>query len=128
MALLKIETLDTDVRLGLWKIEEQEEDLIRDYSWLSDITERLKVVRSAQRRLEVLAIYALLYELTSDKALRITHDLYGCPHVLDYYIGISQVVLPINLYVMTSLLPLLLTSLLIGVQKKPFINTFQSNS
>ena len=90
MALLKIETLDTDVRLGLWKIEEQEEDLIRDYFWLSDITKRLKVVRSAQRRLEILAIYALLYELTNDKALRITHDLYGCPHVLDYYIGISH--------------------------------------
>ena len=90
MALLKIETLDTDVRLGLWKIEEQEEDLIRDYSWLSDITERLKVVRSAQRRLEILAIYALLFELTNNKTLQITHDLYGCPHVSDHHVGISH--------------------------------------
>ena len=90
MALLKIETLDTDVRLGLWKIEENEEDLIREYSWLSDITERLKVVRSAQRRIEILAIYALLYELAHDKALRITHDLYGCPYVSGYHIGISH--------------------------------------
>ena len=90
MALVIREDLSDEVQLGLWKIEEKEAYFLRSYPWLQSLFDGILGMRSEQRRAEILSVYALLYEMTHDADLRISHDERGCPYIPHYRISISH--------------------------------------
>lgn len=88
MPLLIIESLSTDVRLGLWAIEECEDDILRDYPSLTTIVD--KGMRSQARRLERLAVAALVSEMTGIACPQIRHRENGAPVIEGFHISISH--------------------------------------
>ena len=88
MPLLIIESLSTDVRLGLWAIEESEDDILRDYPSLTTIVD--KGMRSQARRLERLAVAALVSEMTGIACPQIRHRENGAPVIEGFHISISH--------------------------------------
>lgn len=90
MPLIKIEAVAPDVRLGLWKIEETIELFFAANPHLQDLCSRLSDYQSASRRLEILATYSLLFAMTNNSRLSITHYPNGKPHVEGYHVSISH--------------------------------------
>ena len=73
MALLRNQCLNGDVYLALWTLDEDESYFFSTYPFLLKLKEELSSVGSKQRRLEKLATRALLYEITGNQDLVITH-------------------------------------------------------
>ena len=90
MPLIKIEAVAPDVRLGLWKIEETIELFFAANPHLQDLCSRLSDYQSTSRRLEILATYGLLFAMTNNSRLSITHYPNGKPHVEGYHVSISH--------------------------------------
>lgn len=90
MALIKINSIADDVQLGLWKIEESCDDFFIRYPFLEDYKAMLDKKACESRKLEFLAIRALLYEMTKDVFLEIRHDERGKPVLRGYHISISH--------------------------------------
>jgi phosphopantetheinyl transferase len=90
MALMAIENLAEDVRLGMWKIEETPEEMVQSHASLQPVYENLEQYRSDVRKMEKLSIYALLFEMTGDESLRITYNPVSKPLVEGYRISISH--------------------------------------
>lgn len=90
MALISIETLAEDVRLGMWRIEETPEEMVHSNPFLKPIYDNLEKYRSDVRKMEKLSIYALLFEMTGNNKLRITYNPVSKPLVEGYNIGISH--------------------------------------
>jgi len=90
MALISIETLAEDVRLGMWRIEETPDEMVCSTPSLQPVYDNLERYRSDVRKMEKLSIYALLFEMTGNKELRITYNSASKPLVEGYNISISH--------------------------------------
>jgi 4'-phosphopantetheinyl transferase EntD len=92
MALLSIRHLWDDVNLGIWAIEETVEQLFEQYPHLKDLKVYLdEKYKNEGRKKEILAIRALLYEMTHEESSkRISHEPSGKPLLKGYFISISH--------------------------------------
>lgn len=86
MALLFINEIDKDVRLGVWMMEEN-----LNYEQFASLPfyDRLMSL-SENRRKETASVYSLLFVMTGNKNLVIGHEPSGKPYVDGYKIGISH--------------------------------------
>lgn len=86
MALLFINEIDKDVRLGVWEMEEdlnyEQFASLPFYNGLMSLSE--------SRRKETASVYSLLFVMTGNKNLVIGHETSGKPYVEGYKIGISH--------------------------------------
>lgn len=92
MALLSIRHLWDDVNLGIWVIEETVEQLFEQYPHLKDLKVYLdEKYKNEGRKKEILAVRALLYEMTHEESSkRISHEPSGKPLLKGYFISISH--------------------------------------
>lgn len=91
MALLQVRTLAPKVRLGLWRIEETEEQLLALLGGSESMAmQEVKNYRSSCRRIEVLAVRALLWAMTGQRDSCILHGSAGQPLLEGQYISISH--------------------------------------
>lgn len=92
MALLSIRHLWNDVNLGIWAIEETVEQLFEQYPHLKDLKVYLdEKYKNEGRKKEILAVRALLYEMTHEESSkRISHEPSGKPLLKGYFISISH--------------------------------------
>lgn len=86
MALLFINEIDKDVRLGVWKMEE---DLNYEQFASLPFYDRLMSLSDGRRK-ETASVYSLLFVMTGNKNLVIGHEPSGKPYVEGYKIGISH--------------------------------------
>lgn len=86
MALLFINEIDKDVRLGVWEMEEN-----LNYEKFASLPfyDRLMCL-SENRRKETASVYSLLFAMTGNRNLVIGHEPSGKPYVEGYKIGISH--------------------------------------
>lgn len=86
MALLFINEIDKDVRLGVWEMEEN-----LNYEQFASLSfyDRLMSL-SENRRKETASVYSLLFAMTGNRNLVIGHEPSGKPYVEGYKIGISH--------------------------------------
>ena len=86
MALLFINEIDKDVRLGVWEMEEN-----LNYEKFASLPfyDRLMSL-SENRRKETGSVYSLLFAMTGNRHLVIGHEPSGKPYVDGYKIGISH--------------------------------------
>lgn len=87
MGVLFIRKLSSHSVLGVWKIEESEQQITHVYPHLSAVVEPY---RNATRRVEKLSVYALLYAMQPDPAILITHNQDGKPQLEGYSISVSD--------------------------------------
>ena len=92
MALLSIRHLWDDVNLGIWAIEETVEQLFEQYPHLKDLKVYLdEKYKNEGRKKEILAVRALLYEMTHEESSKcILHEPSGKPLLKGYFISISH--------------------------------------
>lgn len=90
MPILQQQQVGT-VRWAVWQIDESEAQLRQLFSLSQAEEDRLKDFTAPHRRLEWLAVRALLYRI-SDKELEICYNENGKPYIADgsYHIGISH--------------------------------------
>ncbi len=77
-------TFDSDARVCLWQITETEDEL----QALTEID--LSHLHSPSRRLETLAVHAMLRQVTGRRGLVIGHDENGRPTLPDCHISVSH--------------------------------------
>lgn len=87
MGVLFIRKLSSHSVLGVWKIEETEQQITHVYPHLSAVVEPY---RNTPRRVEKLSVYALLYAMQPDPAILITHNQDGKPQLEGYSISVSD--------------------------------------
>lgn len=92
MALLSFRHLWDDVNLGIWAIEETVEQLFEQYPHLKDLKVYLdEKYKNEGRKKEILAVRALLYEMTHEESSKcISHEPSGKPLLKGYFISISH--------------------------------------
>ena len=78
MPLISVEEVLPNVRLGLWRIEESVNTFFSLYPDLEVLKGEIDGYGSVQRRLEVLAVRALLYCMTAS-SVELYHDKSGKP-------------------------------------------------
>lgn len=88
MPLVFIKDIDTDTRLGLWKIADE---LHADEVCPQMVCEELKR-KCARRQKETAAVYALLHTMTGRKDLVIGHNADGKPTLDGYIISVSHTI------------------------------------
>lgn len=88
MPLVFIKDIDTDTRLGLWKIADE---LHADEVCPQMVCEELKR-KCARRQKETAAVYALLHAITGRKDLTIGHNADGKPTLDGYIISVSHTI------------------------------------
>lgn len=88
MGLIRVTTVAEGVRLGLWKIEETEAGLLAGYPFIAPSI--VDGITSESRRREILAVRALLFSMTDDPSLAITHNIVGAPVISNGHISISH--------------------------------------
>lgn len=86
MALLFINEIDKDVRLGVW---EMDEDLNYEQFASLPFYDRLMSLSDGRRK-ETASVYSLLFAMTGNRNLVIGHEPSGKPYVEGYKIGISH--------------------------------------
>lgn len=79
--------ISSDVRLGLWRIEETASQILSLYPRLDFILSDYKAGHSQQ---EKSSVYALLYAMMEVDNLRIDHEKSGKPILEGYHISISD--------------------------------------
>lgn len=86
MALLFINEIDKDVRLGVWEMEEN-----LNYEKFASLPfyDRLMSLSDGRRK-ETASVYSLLFAMTGNRNLVIGHEPSGKPYVEGYKIGISH--------------------------------------
>ena len=87
MALISIEEVCTGVRLGLWRMEEEPEELLSGFPHLRLLEMPYKY---PARQKEFLCVRALLLAMTGDPTLRIEHTESGRPIVKGWQVSISH--------------------------------------
>ena len=90
MPLITLEKVGPDIRLGLWAIESSIAELLAQEAALLPIFNGMQNIHSSSRKLEKLAVYALLFSMVDDKSLRILHDTSSRPALKGYNISISH--------------------------------------
>ena len=88
MPLVFIKDIDTDTRLGLWKIADE---LHADEVCPQMVCENLKR-KCTRRQKETAAVYALLHAMTGRKDLVIGHNTDGKPTLDGYIISVSHTI------------------------------------
>ena len=88
MPLIFIKNINTDTRLGLWKIADE---LHIDEVCPQMVCEELKH-KCCKRQKETAAVYALLHAMTGKTDLVINHNHDGKPTLKGYYISVSHTV------------------------------------
>lgn len=98
MALLFINEIDKDVRLGVWEMEEN-----LNYEQFASLPfyDRLMGL-SENRRKETASVYSLLFAMTGNRNLVIGHEPSGKPYVEGYKIGISHTKAFVSVILSTS--------------------------
>jgi phosphopantetheinyl transferase len=90
MPVVYIKEVTPDVKLGLWKIEETALQFLSDSLGMRELFDsEISSYKSDSRRQEKLAVYSLLWKMTSSK-IRISHNEDGKPIVDGYNISISH--------------------------------------
>lgn len=90
MSLMFIEEVAPGVELGAWSMDESVEDLFSCNAVSVSLRKEIDVVRSAQRRLEMASVHALVYHIFG-KDMQIRHDGDGKPCLCNgFNIGISH--------------------------------------
>jgi len=90
MPVVYIKEVAPDVKLGLWKIEEDVLQFLSDSSDMSKLFDvEISAYKSDVRRLEKLAVYSLLWKMTNSKVI-VSHNEDGKPIVEGYIISISH--------------------------------------
>lgn len=86
MALLFINEINKDVRLGVWEMEEN-----LNYEQFASLPfyDRLMSLSDGRRK-ETASVYSLLFAMTGNRNLVIGHEPSGKPYVEGYKIGISH--------------------------------------
>ncbi|MCO6025807.1 4'-phosphopantetheinyl transferase superfamily protein [Prevotella cerevisiae] len=93
MALLATRSLGPDIFLGLWAIQETEEEFFRMEPELSALRQFcFEHYHSQARRLEFLAVRALVHRLVPEEPLTIGHEESGKPTLSGWSISISHTV------------------------------------
>lgn len=87
MALISIEEVCKGVRLGLWRMEEEPEELLSGFPHLRLLEMPYKY---PARKKEFLCVRALLLAMTGDPKLRIDHAESGQPIVEGWQVSISH--------------------------------------
>ena len=87
MALLFQKNINSDVVIGIWRIEESVEELSLMFPHLDFV---ISQYGSLKRKQEVLCTYALLYQMTGNEKLLIEHGSLGNPLVSGFFISISH--------------------------------------
>lgn len=87
MSLIARLDITKNTLLGVWKMDDSEDELLALYPHLR---KEVECFSSAARRMERLSVYALLYELTGNSALVISHNEDGKPYVEGYRVSISH--------------------------------------
>ena len=77
MPLLSVEEVAPGVRLGVWKTVETVDEFFAEYPCLSFLKPKVLCFAAEQRRIEVLAVYSLLYGMGITESL--LHDGNGKP-------------------------------------------------
>lgn len=90
MPIVSVERIGKDVQMGLWRMEETAEALVAAHPQLESVLDLAAAYHSPARRLEVLAVHALLFQLTGDATLRVGHDERGVPLVPGWQISLSH--------------------------------------
>ena len=90
MPVVYIKEVAPDVKLGLWKIEEDVLQFLSDFSDMKKLFDsEISLYKSDSRRREQLAVYSLLWKMTNCK-IRVLHNEDGKPIVNGYNISISH--------------------------------------
>lgn len=90
MSLMFIEKVAPGVELGAWSMDESVEELFSCNAVSVSLRKEFVAVRSAQRRLEVASVHALVYHIFG-KDMQIRHDGDGKPCLCNgFNIGISH--------------------------------------
>jgi 4'-phosphopantetheinyl transferase EntD len=90
MPVVYIKEIAPDVKLGLWKIEENVSQFISQSSDMRKLFDtEISVYKSDSRKYEKLAVYSLLWKMTNSRIL-ISHNENGKPIVDGYNISISH--------------------------------------
>ena len=87
MALIFRDEIAGEAVIGIWKIEEDENEVLSRYPHLADI---VKPYARSERRMEKLAAYLLLYSLQTDAHLLISHNAEGKPLLDGWHISVSD--------------------------------------
>lgn len=90
MPLISNRLIEPDVRLGLWAIQEDPEEFLRMSPRFERLIEESQSYKSKARRQERLAVYALVYAMTGDDSLVITHKPSAQPHIEGWNVSISH--------------------------------------
>lgn len=88
MALLFTKELEDKSKIGVWKIDESEEELVDISSTPSDELEEISYIKSESLRKQKLAVRALLNELFEEKVYLSHHDN-GKPYIENCVTNIS---------------------------------------
>ena len=90
MSLMFIEKVAPGVELGAWSMDESVEELFSCNAVSVSLRKEFVAVRSAQRRLEMASVHALVYHIFG-KDMQIRHDGDGKPCLCNgFNIGISH--------------------------------------
>ena len=90
MALLKIDNLRSGTILGTWRIEETVSEMLAMMPSLGKLQHVLDSYSRDARRLEVLSVHALIYIMTGDESLVVSHNEDGLPLLDGWHVSISH--------------------------------------
>lgn len=90
MALLKMDNLRSGTILGTWRIEETVSEMLAMMPSLGKLQHVLDSYSRDARRLEVLSVHALIYIMTGDESLVVSHNEDGHPLLDGWHVGISH--------------------------------------
>ena len=90
MSLISIENITSDVKLGIWRIEETIDELLAYDVRLSKVIPFLSTCRHQARLCEKLTVYELVFLLTNGTATEIRHYQNGKPYIKGWNISISD--------------------------------------
>ncbi|MBQ9533332.1 MAG: 4'-phosphopantetheinyl transferase superfamily protein [Prevotella sp.] len=87
MALIFHDVIAEEAVIGVWKIEEDEKEVLSQHPHLAEI---VKNYSRPERRMEKLSAYLLLYSLQADAQLLIGHNPDGKPLLDGWHISVSD--------------------------------------
>lgn len=91
MPLISVRKLTDDVSLGLWKIDESVDEFCNRFPYLGQYRSRVESLYASEpRRLEFLAVRALLHTMAGPDAREIRHTDSGRPMLSGWQISISH--------------------------------------
>lgn len=89
MPLLRVTNIEDDVKMGFWHISTEDEESIIP-TLPAEIKEQILSYKSAKRRSEIIATYALLHSLTGNDDVVLKHEKSGRPILEGYNVSISH--------------------------------------